>query len=110
MQSNGKTLVLVCQNVDCMSRGGKQVILELQQALAAEDGIEVRPYMCFGACHEGPNIVVYPRRQWYSGVKLSDVPEIVEAIKNGKRVERLCDQIDQGSRDFIYNLLDAGIY
>ena len=110
MATEEKTLILVCQNTDCTSRGGEEIMVSLQEAFADNEGIEVCPYMCFGTCHHAPNIVIYPQRQWYSDVRASDVPEIVEAFQQGSRVERICDRIDEGARDLIYNLLDAGIY
>lgn len=105
-----KTLVLVCRNVDCESRGGGEIMDCLRQSFADNGEVEVRPYMCFGTCHQGPNVVIYPQRQWLSTVRPADVPEIVEALKQGGRVERICDKVDEGAREFIYNLLDAGIY
>jgi len=105
-----KTLIFICQNTDCKSRGGEEIMVRLQEAFADNEGLEVCPYMCFGTCHNAPNIVIYPERQWYSDVRVSDVPEIVEALQQGSRVERICDQIDEGARNLIYTLLDAGIY
>jgi (2Fe-2S) ferredoxin len=38
----------------------------------------------------GPTVVIYPQAIWYGGVKLSDVPRIVEeTIVNGRVVEEL---------------------
>jgi (2Fe-2S) ferredoxin len=39
---------------------------------------------CLGPCEQGPNVVVYPTGTWYSQVKDSDVPVILdEHIKKG---------------------------
>lgn len=110
METEKRTMVLVCHNVDCKSRGAEEIVQRLKDAFAGHDQVEVRTYMCFGTCHEGPNIVIYPQRHWYSGVQLSDVPELIQAIKNGTRVERICDKTDPNARGLIYNLLDAGVY
>lgn len=110
MATEEKTLILVCQNSDCKLKGSEEIMVRLQEAFADNEGIEVCPYMCFGTCERAPNIVIYPQRQWYSDVGASDLPEIVEALQNSSRVERICDQVDEGARDFIYTLLDAGIY
>jgi len=45
---------------------------------------------CLGPCEEGPTVVVYPDGTWYSHVKDSDVPTILdEHIKNGQPVRSL---------------------
>ena len=45
---------------------------ELQKRVEAKGlaDVEVKSYMCFGACQEGPNIVLYPEKNWYAGVKV----------------------------------------
>jgi len=84
---------------------------ELQERVAAKglDGVEVRSYMCFGACQEGPNMVVYPDKGGYAGVKKEDVDEIVEHLAGGPHVERL-DKIDPSLKELIYQLLDTGVF
>ena len=44
---------------------------------------------CLDTCWVGPSIAVEPDHYYYGRVTLSDVPEIVEALAAGKRVERL---------------------
>jgi (2Fe-2S) ferredoxin len=45
---------------------------------------------CLGPCEEGPNVVVYPTGTWYSKVKDSDVPVILdEHIKKGEPATQL---------------------
>ena len=45
---------------------------------------------CLDQCELGPTVVIYPQAIWYGGVKLSDVPRIVEeTIVNGRVVEEL---------------------
>ncbi len=106
-----KQLCLVCQNVDCKSRGSEQLLEELEKR-AAERGltdVEVRSYMCFGACHDGPNVVIYPDKVWYAGVKPENVPEIVSYIHGAGAPTRL-DTIDPALKEMIFQLLDAGLY
>ena len=64
-----KTLCLVCQNVDCKNRGSEQLMAELQKRVEAKGlaDVEVKSYMCFGACQEGPNIVLYPEKTGTQG-------------------------------------------
>ena len=82
---------------------------ELSERLAARGiDVEVKPYNCFGGCQQGPNIVVYPQKTWYAGVKSEDLPEIVEALAGGPAVARL-DAIDPRLKELVYALLDAGV-
>jgi (2Fe-2S) ferredoxin len=101
--------VLVCQNEDCKSRGSGELLDKLSQGLKDSD-VEVKPYMCFGGCQAGPNIVLYPQKVWYCGVKQNDVDEIAAHAKGGPPVERLTHGIDDGLKDLIYQLLDAGLF
>lgn len=110
MGAEGRTLLLVCQNVDCKSRGSTQILQQLEEAFKDNEQVEVKTYMCFGTCQDAPNVVVYPQRDWYSGIQMSDVAEIIEAVRRGERIERICDKVDRDARELIYNLLDAGIY
>ena len=41
---------------------------------------------CLDQCEQGPNVVIYPQGVWYGGVKLEDVPSIVEATVIGGRL------------------------
>lgn len=118
--AEGKKLVFVCMNVDCRVRGATEVMERLgagvrkaceQNQQSACGNTEVRPYMCFGGCHDGPNVIVYPDRVWYAGVRPEDADKIVEEhLKSGKVVQPLTGRIDKGLQDMIFNLLDFGIY
>ena len=106
-----KRLCLVCQNVDCKSRGSEQLMKEVAK-LVAERGltdVEVRPYICFGACQDGPNIVLYPEKSWYAGVKMEDLKDITDHLAGGPDVKRL-DKIDSSLKELIYQLLDTGVF
>ncbi len=102
--------VLVCQNVDCLARGAGTLLTMLEERLAPSGCCEVKPYMCFGACQDGPNIVLYPQRVWYAGVKESDVEEIAQHAEGGPRVERLENAVDPSLKTLIFELLDAGLF
>jgi (2Fe-2S) ferredoxin len=103
--------VLVCQNVDCKARGSEDLMKEIGSRVKEKgcEDLEVKPYMCFGACHEGPNIVLYPDRIWYAGVKKEDLNDIVDNIGGGPGVSRL-DKIDSSLKELIFQLLDAGLF
>ncbi|MGH7824741.1 MAG: (2Fe-2S) ferredoxin domain-containing protein [Candidatus Binatia bacterium] len=100
----------VCQNVDCKSRGSEQLMNELADQVAARSlDVEVKSYLCFGACEEGPNIVVHPQKVWYAGVKREDLPEILDSLAGGAVVSRL-DTVDPSLKEMTYALLDTGVF
>ncbi len=93
--------VFVCENRrpeddprgSCGAKGS-EAIREALKAEIARRGLKgvVRANAagCLDACGAGPSIVVYPEGVWYAGVRVEDVPEIVEShLVNGVPVERL---------------------
>ena len=103
------TYVLVCQNEDCKQRGSGELLEKLKERLKDSD-VEVKSYMCFGGCQAGPNIVLYPQKVWYNGVKRDDVNDIAAHAEGGAPVERLTHGIDPSLKELIYQLLDAGLF
>lgn len=101
---------LVCHNIDCKSRGSVEIGEEIARRLS-EGGstVEVKPYLCFGACQEGPNIVLYPQGTWYMGVKAEDAEAIAGHMLGGPVVERLTARVDPALRDLILEILGSGI-
>ena len=100
-------------NVDCRVRGATKVMDRLQARLQGNgfEDCELRPYMCFGACHDGPNVVVYPDKVWYGGVQEADADRIVDQhLKNGETITSLMGKVDKGLEEIIYQLLDSGIF
>lgn len=105
-----KQTCFVCQNVDCQSRGSEQLMDEISKQVAARSvDAEVKPYICFGGCEYGPNVVVHPQKVWYAGVQSKDVPEIVDSLAGGPPVSRL-DTIDPSLKEIVYSLLDSGVF
>src|ERR1051325_1596988 len=102
--------VLVCQNTDCMQRGSGGLFEQLKEKLKASTDIEVKSYLCFGACQQGPNIVLYPQKVWYCGVKKDDVKDMANRAGGGRVVERLPRGIDPPLKHLIYQVLDAGLF
>ena len=102
---------LVCQNIDCKSRGSEQIMSELQKRITDQglSDVEVKPYMCFGACQDGPNVVLYPEKNWYAKVKVEDLDDITAHLSGGPHVQRL-DTIDASLKELIYQLLDTGVF
>jgi (2Fe-2S) ferredoxin len=93
--------VFVCQTQrpamakpSCGPRGGGQLLLAFQEQVAARPelwgSVMITSSGCLGPCFDGPSVVVYPEAVWYCGVKMEDVPAIVEEhFVGGKPVERL---------------------
>lgn len=101
---------LVCHNIDCKLRGSVEIGEEIERRLAdAGSTVPVKPYLCFGACQEGPSIVLYPEGTWYMGVHQSDAEEIAQHIMGGPPVTRLTEKVDPALRDLIIEILGSGI-
>ncbi len=85
--------VLVCGGTGCTSSNSPAIIRALETEIAnrgLQDEIKVVRTGCFGLCALGPIMIVYPEGCFYSQVKVSDVPEIVEEhLLKGRIVKRL---------------------
>jgi (2Fe-2S) ferredoxin len=105
------TEVLVCINIDCKSRGAEAVIKELKENLQSTNvsSIVVKPYLCFSACNSGPNVVIPSKRCWFSGVKISDIPAIVDYLQGGADIPRLKKDNDPDLQEMIFAIIDAGL-
>ena len=89
--------VLICAGTGCSSSDSMEVMVALEKQLAdagLSAEIDVVKTGCFGFCSLGPIMVVYPEGTFYTHVKVSDVPEIVEShFKGGQLVERLLYEV-----------------
>jgi (2Fe-2S) ferredoxin len=105
-----KQTCFVCQNIDCQSRGSEELMNQLTEQVAAGTiDAEVKPYICFGGCEFGPNIVIHPQKVWYAGVKKEDLPEIIRSLSGGPEVSRL-DTMDESLKEIVFSLLDTGAF
>ena len=88
--------VLVCGGTGCSSSNSQQIIDALETEIAAaglSDEVKVVKTGCFGLCALGPIMIIYPEGSFYSEVKPTDVPEIVqEHLLKGRIVKRLLYQ------------------
>jgi (2Fe-2S) ferredoxin len=77
----------------CAEKGSEAVRLALKEELAARGMAKVNARACTSSCLDqcssGICILVEPDHFFYGRVRLEDVPEIVEGIASGRRVERL---------------------
>ncbi|GMV81942.1 MAG: hypothetical protein AMXMBFR7_31260 [Planctomycetota bacterium] len=88
--------VFICTSTTCAEGDPFALRLKLHQLLRDKLGdeyekkVKLTKTLCLAQCGLGPNMVVYPEGVWYYGVKLRDIPEIVEQhLLGGKPVERL---------------------
>lgn len=77
----------------CAGRGAVEIHAAIKAEIAAKGlaKTEVRACTssCLDVCWAGPTIAVEPDGYFYGRVTLADVPEIMEALAAGRRVERL---------------------
>lgn len=77
----------------CAARGSVELHAELKHMLAQRGlaGTEVRACTssCLDTCWAGPTIAVMPDDFFYGRVRREDLPEIVDALEQDRRVERL---------------------
>ncbi len=96
-----KRYVFVCVNRrpdgtpkgSCATQGSEELLLQLKTRLKekklAELEVRACSASCLDACWVGPCIAVEPDNYFYGHVQLTDIPEIIDAWENGRRVERL---------------------
>ena len=59
----------------------KAKLKEVVEAKGWKGKVRVSTSGCLGVCTEGPNVMIYPQKLWFSGVSPDDVEEIVSAIE-----------------------------
>jgi (2Fe-2S) ferredoxin len=77
----------------CAGKGSEEIRLALKEQLAARGlaklGARACASSCLDQCSSGVCILVEPDHFFYGRVTMPDLPEIVEGIASGQRVERL---------------------
>ena len=96
-----KNYLFVCVNSrpdgtpkgSCAARGAVEIHAALKMGLATRGLAKLEARACTASCVDvcwaGPVVAVEPAGHFYGHVTLADVPEILEALANGTRVERL---------------------
>ena len=86
---NKPPAIYVCVNrrdpdvaVSCQPRGGAEVA-EAVKAGVEERGLAInfREAYCLNACMHGPNIRVLPSNTRFYGVRVNDVPEVLDTVE-----------------------------
>lgn len=105
--------VLICTANHCMQKGANVVAGRLRIELkrrGLDAGLMVNTCDSIDLCDIGPNIVVYPEGIIYSGVKASDLNDIIAYLQGGPVVERLLltpDTPAEAERRRFYEAADA---
>ena len=89
--------ILVCRGTGCTSSKSPKIIEEMRRIIEEKNlpNIRVIQTGCFGLCSKGPIVIIRPEETFYSHVKVEDCEEIVNAVANGTKVERLlCTDVD----------------
>jgi (2Fe-2S) ferredoxin len=77
----------------CAAKGSEEVRQALKEQLLArglaQHEARVCACSCLDQCSSGVTVLVEPDHFFYGRVTLADVPEIIEGIARGRRVERL---------------------
>lgn len=77
----------------CATKGSEEVRAAFKSELekrGIKGQMRANAAGCLDTCPFGVSVVVYPEAVWYGGVKVEDVPAIVEEhLVGGKPVERL---------------------
>lgn len=105
--------VLICTAQHCSQKGAQAVAGRLRIELKRKGlDVDVMANTCdsIDICDIGPNILVYPDRIIYHGVKTSDVPELVESLRpGGKPVERLLLKPNEGEEQARREIYEAAV-
>jgi (2Fe-2S) ferredoxin len=77
----------------CAAKGSEGIHRALKEQLAARGLNKLKARACTSSCLDqcatGVTILVEPDHFFYGRVTLADVPEIIDALVTGERVERL---------------------
>jgi (2Fe-2S) ferredoxin len=77
----------------CAAKGSEEIRAALKEQLKARGlarlGARACKSSCLDQCSSGACVLVEPDHYFYGHVTLADVPEIIEALATGQRVERL---------------------
>lgn len=87
--------VFVCTSGEtCPTQGDvQQFVKRLREGVARagrHQEIRINHAGCFSQCGHGPMMVVYPENVWYTGVRETDLDEILHShLLGGRPLERL---------------------
>ena len=107
--------ILVCTSTGCSANGSLEIIEKFKElganvgTLTKEVKMTAVPTGCIGFCAEGVLVVIPDKHLTYVRVKLTDVEEIFESLKNDTIVERLL-YVDPAIKQSIKKSEDINFY
>jgi len=77
--------ISVCCGTGCRAHGSMDLFEEFRRQLKDRGlgDVEVRATGCHGFCEQGPLVVIFPKEIFYRGVKVEDVPAVIEKTVQG---------------------------
>lgn len=85
--------ILVCAGESCGPQGGEAVRDALKKELRARDIRKLYrdgQCTCLGLCRDGVNAVIWPEGTYLAGLKVEDVPRLVDYVEGkGPRLSDL---------------------
>ena len=85
--------IMVCMDPECQAKGARGLLETLQDEIIAQglqDEVQVLETSRLGRCSDGPEIMIYPDAVHYCGMRIDDVPFLVqEHLLKGRVVGRL---------------------
>lgn len=87
---NEQPRIVICAGTSCQTSGANDLIRIIKKNIIEKnlhERISLRITGCLGNCEIGPFIIVEPEDIVYPKLKMDDVPEVIDAIINGKVVE-----------------------
>lgn len=76
----------------CRLDGSDEVRAALKDGVKAAgiaQDLRVTKSGCLGQCGHGPMLALWPHNEWYAGVRVTDVPDLLAHLQGGPPVERL---------------------
>ncbi len=109
-----RSQVLVCTGTGCTSSNSPGIIKRFEEEIknaGLEKEVKVVPTGCFGLCETGPVVIIYPEGAFYSHIKVTDVPRIVnEHLLKGRIVTELLYKESVTEEDNIRSLDEVDFY
>ena len=100
--ANYRLHILVCMDPLCQEKGSQQILDALKKELitaSRADEVRVMETPRIGGCDQGPELMVYPDEVRYAGVKVEDIPELVEEhFLKGRVFPRLLSPLEEMPR------------
>ena len=91
----GRFVLTVCINqrpptgiitVSCGPRGGFEIVEAVRSEIAQRElPVTLTTIKCLGLCEKGPNARLSPSNSWFHGIRVSDVPSLVDAVERQLR-------------------------